>query len=183
MKFALALLLMPALCAAADLNVAWKNAATYSDGSPMPSTDIASSTVSCGLNQTTLTLTVTAQGAAQAATVSGALAGKTYVCGVVTNSKSSGSSPIAFSNNATTPAAAPSPPTGVSLVVAASNTTAYKMRQAIDGYSFVAIGSVAPGTSCDATHSADGYTPVPRASVTLASKFDTMPLVVFAKCS
>lgn len=167
---------------AADLTVAWKNAATYTDGSAMPSTDIVSSTVSCGLSQTALTLTVTATGAAQAATVPNAVAGKTYVCGVQTNSKSNGASTIAFSNNSTVPAPKPSPPTGVSLSVLAADNTAYKMRQAIDGYSFVAIGTVVLGTACNASHVADGFSVIPRASVKLASQFDTMPLVVFAKC-
>jgi hypothetical protein len=182
-RYLLGLLLLASSAAiAADLNVTWKNAAVYTDGSSMPSTDIVSSTVSCGLNQTTLTLTVTAQGAAQSATVPGALSGKVYVCGVVTNSKSNGSSAIAFSNNVTTPAPKPSPPSGVTLTVSATDTTAYKMRQSVDGYSFVAIGTVNAGTACDATHSADGYSPVPRANVKLASKFDTLPLVAFAKC-
>lgn len=182
MRYLIGLFLLASSAAfAADLNVVWKNATTYSDGSAMPSTDIVSSTVSCGLSQTALTLTVTAQGAAQNATVSGALAGKTYVCGVQTNSKSNGSSAMAFSNNATVPAPKPSPPSGVGLTVVSSDTTAYKMRQAIDGFSFVAIGTVPAGTMCSA-QSADGYSLIPRSAVKLASKFDTLPLVIFAKC-
>ncbi len=53
----LVLLLVSGAAGAADLSVVWKNATTYTDGSAMPSTDIVSSTVSCGLSQTTLTLT------------------------------------------------------------------------------------------------------------------------------
>lgn len=60
---------------------------------------------------------------------------------------------------------------------------AFKMRQTIDGFSFVSIGSVPIGTPCDATHSVDGKYLVPRAKVTLTSRFDTMPLIVFAECS
>lgn len=184
MKAAIVLLLfLPALAQAADLNVAWKNAATYNDGSAMPSTDIASSTVSCGLNQTSLTLIVTAPGAAQSAVVPGALAGKTYVCGVQTNSQNNGSSAVAFSNNIGVPAPKPSQPTGVTLTVSATNPTAYKLRQSVDGMAMVSIGTVAPGTACDAAQSVNGYSLVPRAAVTLASKFDTLPLIVFANCS
>lgn len=58
---------------------------------------------------------------------------------------------------------------------------AYKMRQAVDGYTFVPIGSVPVGTPCLAS-SADGFNLIARANVTLTSKFDTLPLVVFAKC-
>jgi hypothetical protein len=82
---------------------------------------------------------------------------------------------------ATVVAPAPSAPTGVTLTVIA-DTTAYKMRQSIDGIQMVAIGSVAAGTQCGA-HNVDGYSLIPRARVTLASKFDTLPLTVFAQCS
>lgn len=180
--FLLALASVVSSAVAADLQVNWKNSATYVDGSAMPATDIASSTVSCGLTTSTLTLTVAVQGAVETATVSGALAGKSYVCGVQTNSKTNGSSTMAFSSAVTVPAPKPSPPSGVTTTVLASNTTAYKMRQAADGYSFVAIGTIPAGTACDANHTVDGFTLVPRAAVSLASRFDTMPLVVFAKC-
>ena len=167
---------------AADLNVAWKNATTYTDGSPLAATDIASTTAWCGLSATHLTLSTTVTGSGQSALVSGALAG--YVCGAAHTLKDGRTSALSMLSGAVSvPAPKPSPPTGVSATVSATNPTAYKMRQSVDGYSFVAIGTVAPGTSCDVNHSADGLTPVPRIAVTLASKFDTMPLVVFAKCS
>lgn len=76
--------------------------------------------------------------------------------------------------------AAPGAPTGEVVLIA--DNSAYKMRQAVDGYSFVSIGRIPVGTSCSVDHSADGYSLVPRSNVTLTSRFDTMPLVVFAKC-
>jgi hypothetical protein len=115
--------------------------------------------------------------------VKGAVAGQSYVCGAAHLSVAGATSDMSMLTGAVTvPAPKPSPPSGVSATVSATNPTAYKMRQSVDGYSFVAIGTVAPGTSCDVNHSADGLTPVPRSAVTLASRFDTLPLVVFAKC-
>lgn len=175
--------LLPLLARAADLNVAWKNPTTFADGTAMAATEITGSSISCGLTQTNLTLFATTTGAATTATVSGALSGKSYVCGVATNSKNNGSSAMAFSSSATVPLPAPSPPSGVTLTVAATNTTAYKLRQSVDGLSFVAIGTLPAGVSCDPTHSVDGYNLVPRGTVKLSSRFDTLPLVVFAQCS
>jgi len=75
---------------------------------------------------------------------------------------------------------APSTPNPPTLTV--TTPTAFKMRQSVDGYQFVKIGTVPIGTTCDASHSVDGLNVVSRANVTLTSRFDTMPLVVFAKC-
>lgn len=72
----------------------------------------------------------------------------------------------------------PNPPTGLTV----SNVTAYKMRQTIDGYSFVAIGTVPLGTQCKG-QSIDGLSIVPRDAVVMASKLDTKPLIAFAACS
>lgn len=66
--------------------------------------------------------------------------------------------------------------------LAVKQITAYKMRQSVDTYAFVPIGTVPLGTACDAAHTVDGRYPVPRAKVTLTSRFDTMPLIVFADC-
>ena len=78
------------------------------------------------------------------------------------------------------PAAIPNPPGGLTVVVTAP--TAYRMRQSVDGYELVAIGTVPVGTPCTASKSVDGFSPVPRAAVVKASKLDTLPLVVFAQC-
>lgn len=75
----------------------------------------------------------------------------------------------------------PTVPTGVSVHVLADNT-AYKMRQSVDGFEMVSIGTVAPGTACNGAHAVDDFYLVPRAAVTLASPFDTLPLLAFARC-
>jgi hypothetical protein len=79
------------------------------------------------------------------------------------------------------PSATPNAPGNLQISVTVASTI-YKLRQSVDGYSFVAIGTAPLGTACDASHNADGYSPVPRASVHLASRFDTLPLIVFAQC-
>lgn len=66
--------------------------------------------------------------------------------------------------------------------VQALGTTAYKMRQAGDTYTFVPIGKVPAGTVCDIDHVIGEYAVVPRALVTPFTKFDTLPLITFAKC-
>jgi hypothetical protein len=66
--------------------------------------------------------------------------------------------------------------------VQATDTRAYKQRQAVDGFSFVAIGTIPVGTTCDSTHSVDGYMPVARSTIKLASPFDVLPLIVYARC-
>jgi len=55
---------------------------------------------------------------------------------------------------------------------------AYKQRLGIDTTQFIAIGKVASGTQCPNS----GYAVVPRSAVTLATKYDTLPLVVYANC-
>lgn len=64
----------------------------------------------------------------------------------------------------------------------ALTSVAYKQRQAVDGLTYVAIGSVPIDTPCTMQGQAGDYMPVPRASVTLASRFDTLPLVAYARC-
>jgi hypothetical protein len=55
---------------------------------------------------------------------------------------------------------------------------AYKQRLGVDTTQYVAIGKVVSGTQCPNA----GYAVVPRAAVTLNSKYDTLPLVVYARC-
>lgn len=71
----------------------------------------------------------------------------------------------------------PNPP-----VLTVVETTAYRMRQSVDGFEFLALGTVPLGTVCDEREVA-GYHMVPREAVTLANRFDTKPLTVWAKCS
>lgn len=87
------------------------------------------------------------------------------------------------SNAATKTIQAPSsvnPPTNLLI---AADLTAYKQRDTVDGFTLVAIGTIAPGTMCNPALTVNGYNVVPRAAVTLYSKFDTLPLKAFARCS
>ena len=83
---------------------------------------------------------------------------------------------------AVVPVAPPSAPSGLSTVVQVSDTGAYKLRQSVDGFAFVRIGTVPAGTQCLA-QSVGEYAVVPRGTVTLSSRFDTLPLIAFAKCA
>ena len=65
----------------------------------------------------------------------------------------------------------------------AQSVTAYKLRQDVDKTSFVAVGTVPVGTKCDPATAIGAYGVVPRASVTPRSRFETLPLIVFAKCA
>lgn len=64
----------------------------------------------------------------------------------------------------------------------AASGTAYRMRQSVDGFEFVALGTVPVGTVCK-DEAVGAYHIVPREAVRMASRFDTLPLVVYAKCS
>lgn len=77
---------------------------------------------------------------------------------------------------------APPVPNAPSNLTVASGV-AYKLRQSVNSLSMVRIGKVAPGTSCDATHTVDGYYLVPRETVKLDSKLDTLPLLAFSDCT
>lgn len=85
-------------------------------------------------------------------------------------------------SNVATKTVLPSPPNPPTSLTVNGALTAYKQRLSVDGVQMVAFGTIAPGTACDATHSLDGYYLVPRSSVTPASRFDTLPLVAWAKC-
>ena len=86
-------------------------------------------------------------------------------------------------SNIATKTVLPSPPNPPTNLLVNGSLTAYKQRFSVDGIQMVAIGKIAPGTACDASHVTDGYNLVPRSAVTLSSKFDTLPLVVWASCS
>lgn len=174
----------PLLVHAADLNVAWKNPTTFNDGSAMAATEITGASISCGLSQTNLTLFLTVTGQAQSATVTGAQSGKTYVCGVSTNSKSNGSSVMAFSNTGTTPTPKPSPPTGVTLTVSPSDPTAYSFIKSEGQVVMLPVGKIAAGTQCDGSQGAfvggKTYNVVPVSAVTWSGS--ARPIVTFSVC-
>lgn len=76
----------------------------------------------------------------------------------------------------------PQSPSGLTLTVSTSNTTAYKMRQSVGDFAMVPIGTVPAGTPCNTEHDVDGYSLIDRKAVQMSSRFDTLPLNVYAKC-
>lgn len=172
----------------------WTNPTAYIDGAALPATDIVQTRIEYGSCVGAGTLLVFGVKAGQFISTGGAthanspvLAPGTYCIQAFTTAKGIESSPSNAAQVilAPPPQPAPNPPSNLTAapLVQVADTNAYKLRQAVDGYSMVAIGSVAAGTACDVTHSVDGYSPIPRATVTLASKIDTLPLVTFAHCS
>lgn len=72
----------------------------------------------------------------------------------------------------------PSPPTN--LAVQAANNTAWTIVQSRDRVALVAVGTVAPGTACDASQPVLDKWVVPRAAVTFVGS--VRPEVVVAAC-
>lgn len=83
----------------------------------------------------------------------------------------------------TIPASLPLAPTGVTATPVVISATAYKIRQAVDSISMVAVGSVPLGTACNAAVVVNGYVSIPRSAVVMTSRFDPKPLNIFAQCS
>jgi hypothetical protein len=79
--------------------------------------------------------------------------------------------------------AAPNPPGSFTAQPVVVATAAYKLRQTVDGFSFVQIGTVPLGTVCSAEHAAGPYRVIPRASITPRSRVEPLPLMVFAECA
>lgn len=90
-----------------------------------------------------------------------------------------GESALSAIGSKVVPAPVPLPPGNFTVQ---QDTTAYRMRQSVDGFEMVALGTVAPGTACKPDMAVNGYYVVPRDAVTLASPYDTKPLIVLARC-
>jgi hypothetical protein len=176
-------------CTAVDgkITTSWTAPTSNTDGTPY--TDNAGYNVYRGASATSLAK-VKSVGPAITSIDDTGLASGTYVYAVTTvnasslESAKSATASATVTGSVTTASATasvqsiPNPPTGLTVI----NVTAYKMRQNVDSYSFVSIGTVPIGTACNGDHAADGFNVVPRSAVKLASRFDTLPLVVFAKC-
>ena len=176
-------------CVASDgkTKTTWTPPTANTDGSTL--TDLAGFNIYRGTTATTLAR-IKSVGPTVTSLDDTGLTSGTYVYAVTTVNAASmesaksatASATVSGSSTASSAAASvqsiPNPPTGLTVV----ETVAYKMRQSIDSFSFVAIGTIPLGTQCNSELSADGMHVIPRASVKLASKFDTMPLVVYAKC-
>jgi len=169
------------------VHLSWIPPTTNTDGSTL--TDLAGFNLYRGATASALAK-VKSVGKAVTSYDDASLAAGTYVYAATAvnaasaeSAKSATVSQVVGGLNATASATAavqsvPNPPTG--LIV--TEITAYKMRQSPDAFSFVAIGTVPLGTACNSELNADGMHVVPRASIKLASKFDTLPLIVYAKC-
>lgn len=103
------------------------------------------------------------------------------IAALTATTKSAWSGVVTTQVSATTPL----PPTNLAFTV--TTPVAYKMRQTIDGFSLVSIGTVQVSTECKpdmAIEDSTGrYMPVARSAVTLRNRFDTLPLVTYAKCA
>jgi len=173
------LFLIAGAATAGTLTPSWTNPVTYTDGSALAAADITQTRVEYGSCNGTAFGTKAGEVKTTGAATTGpaiTVAPGTYCLRAYTTAKGveSAASSVA---TATVAQPAPNPP-----VLKTVEVTAYKMRQAVDGFSFVAIGTVPLGTECNAALNADGVYVIPRSSVKLASKFDTLPLVAFAKC-
>lgn len=175
-------LLLSTAALAGSATVTWTLPPVCADGSPTasncPTTGFRVYTGTCG--QAKATVAGTAVATATSTTVSGLAPGKQ--CFDLTTLAGSGESAHTNEVSVTIVAPLPSPPGNVTIAVLAADNSAYKMRQAVDGFQMVRIGTIPVGTSCDSTHNVDGYSLVQRSNVALTSRFDTMPLVVYAKC-
>jgi hypothetical protein len=173
-------------------SLTWTPPTSNSDGSAL--TNLARYRVLYGKSQSAMTTSALIEGAGtSSATVVADSSGtwffkvRAVTTGGVESVDSSivskaltGTTPVAESVTSDAPVTItilPNPPTGLMV----TEVTAYKMRQSVDGFSFVAVGTVPLGTACNDLD-ASGMHVIPRASVKLSSRFDTMPLVVFAKC-
>lgn len=178
---AAALFLLTALfvgiASAGTANLTWTNPTTRTDGSPVT---VAQVKVYRGATCATQTVIATLPVVA-AYTDTSAPAGSN--CYAVTALDAGGlESAKSVTATLVVPVAPPSAPTGLAGVVQVSDTGAYKLRQSVDGFAFVRIGTVPAGTAC-LDQSVGEYAVVPRGTVTLASRFDTLPLITFAKCA
>lgn len=174
----LALLLFALPAHAATVNITWTAPTRMTDGTTI--TTPITYKLYRGTSAASLTLLVTTPAGALGYQDTNAPAGDVFyaVSAVVGGVESARTGPVTIN----IPAPAPNPPTGLTLSVVVADTNAYKLRQGVDGFSFVAIGTVPAGTACLA-QTVGEYAVVPRGTVKLANRFDVLPLITFAKCA
>jgi predicted phage tail protein len=165
----------------ADATLTWIAPTTNTDGTPL--TNLSWFNIWRGPNSEALSV-ITHVNANVTTYKDTALAAGEYFWRVTAvNSESVESAPselVTLIIGSTVPKTQPAPPP--SLKVTSSGTTvAYKMRQEVDAFTMVAIGTVAPGTQCKSA-TVGAYNVVPRSAVALATNYDTLPLIVYAQC-
>lgn len=173
----LALFFCVTMAWAGTATLTWTNPTTRTDGTPVTVAQVkVYRGATCAAQTVIATIPV-----ASSYTDTSAPAGSN--CYAVTALDAGGlESPKSATATLVVPVAPPSAPTGLAGVVQVSDTGAYKLRQSVDGFAFVRIGTVPAGTAC-LDQSVGEYAVVPRGTVTLASRFDTLPLITFAKCA
>lgn len=165
----------------------WLAPTQYTDGTALSAADLTAFRVYRGTSSTSLSRIAEVPGTARTYTATGLAAGTHYfaVTAVITSGTESAFSGIgsktASAGTAITDTQSVTVRVAQPPVLTVQQTTAYRMRTSVDGFEFVALGTVPLGTACDERDVA-GYHMVQRANVTLANRFDTLPLVVFAKC-
>jgi len=189
---AIACLLLSAGAAAGTATLNWTNPTTYTDGTPMPLSDLSSITLQYGQcpDGKTMPATVSTVSVPESATTPVT----TYTVTGLANSPATGTPVIyCFQANAVSPThgasawtnpvskqmpppAPPSAPSGLSVTA----VTAYTFEKQPDRLAFLAVGTVTPGTQCDASQPVGPYFVVPRAAVTWYGT--VQPPLVVAQC-
>lgn len=187
----LALLLLPAVAHAADATLSWTFDLHNTDATAIPAPPVAGSLTQTTIEYGTCVGSGTTRSfgtkAGQMTTaypmtslvVSMVVVQEYCFRGFVTNTYgvNSAVSNIAWKANAPP---TPNPPV---ITLTSIAPTVYRQRDTVDGFTLVAFGTAPLGTPCNPALECNGLHVIPRAAVTPASKFDTLPLKVFAQCS
>lgn len=191
MKFLKALLalalLLPMAALAATANVTCTLPTTRTDGTALPASALASikvyrATTAAGTSTATALATIPATSCTYTDTTA-PNAQVYYALSVVdTNGvESARTNPVSL--NLTPPSA----PTNVAVTVLAADSTVFKQRDSVDSFAMVAVGTAPAGTVLmvdrSITDPTGTYCLIPRAAAKPFSRFDTLPLKLFAKCS
>jgi len=182
---ALLVLLIASPAMAGTASLTWVNATTNTDDTQIPATgslalsstrieyfQCASATATWPASPTVVSVLAPAT----ARVITGLTDGQLFCFRIASVNGAGTQSAYSAVRTKQVPITTPNPP-----VLTVVDTVAYRMRQSVDGFEMVALGTVAPGTVCGAK-TVDGYNLVPRAAVTLANRFDTKPLLAFARC-
>jgi hypothetical protein len=175
---ALLLLFVVGLAHAGTATLTWVPPTQRTDNTPL--TDLASYKIYRGTSATALTTSFTVTAPATTYTDTTAPSGTVFYAMTAIDSLGRESVRTAVVS-VVIPVADPKPPSGLTAVAVIADNTVYKLRQGVDGFAFVAIGTAPVGTQC-LPQSVGEYAVVPRSAVTLRSKFDTLPLITFARC-
>lgn len=180
MKRVALLLLLPLSVLAGSLSLNWTVPTKNTDGSNL--TDGTSYKLYCANTSAGVATAtpVTIPGINTTSTTLAFPAGPVF-CSISTVSTSGGEGPRSNIAQGVVPASVPNPPSNVTMTT--SSGIAYKMRQAVDGYSLVRVGTVPAGIMVDGSHTIDGLCVVPRDSVKFDSPIAPKPLIVVGPCS